>query len=359
MQPRRDGAQGFDKIAVLRANGIGDYVFAVPALEALRARFPQAEIVLLGKSWHAAFLQDRFEPVDRVVVVPPCPGVGEEPGTPVDQDVLERFFAEMARERFDLAIQLHGGGRYSNPFVQRLGAAFTIGLRTPDAAPLDRWVPYFHFQPEVMRYLEVVALVGAVPVRLEPRIEVGAADLAEAAQLGIGTERPLAVLHPGATDRRRHWPPGKFAAVGDALAAAGARVVVIGTEPERPLVEALLADMRAEADEVCGRLSLGGLAGLLSRAAVVVANDSGPLHLAAAVGAPTVGIFWCGNLINGGPFTRTRHRPLVSWRLHCPRCGVNTLEAACEDRDSFVADVPVEEVTAAALDLLALSGAQG
>lgn len=358
MQPRWDGAQGFDKIAVLRANGIGDYVFAVPALEALRARFPQAEIVLLGKPWHAAFLQDRFGPVDWVVV-PPCPGVGEEPETPVDRDVLERFFAEMAQERFDLAIQLHGGGRYSNPFVQRLGAAFTIGLRTPDAAPLDRWVPYFHFQPEVMRYLEVVALVGAVPVRLEPRIEVGAADLAEAAQLGIDPERPLAVLHPGATDRRRHWPSGKFAAVGDALAAAGARVVVIGTEPERPLVEALLADMKAEADGVCGRLSLGGLAGLLSRAAVVVANDSGPLHLAAAVGASTVGIFWCGNLINGGPFTRTRHRPLVSWRLHCPRCGVNTLEAACEDRDSFVADVPVAEVTAAALDLLALSGAQG
>lgn len=352
MRRRFEPEHTFEKIAVLRANGIGDYVFSVPALEALRARFPQAEIVLLGKAWHAAFLTERLGPVDRVVVIPPCPGVGEEPGTSVDEAGLERFFADMAHERFDLAIQLHGGGRYSNPFVRRLGARLTVGLKAHDAEPLDRWVPYTYFQCEIMRYLEVVSLVGALPVRLEPHIEVTEADLGEVGRFGSQAGWPLAVLHPGATDTRRHWPPEKFAAVGDALAAAGARVAVLGTAPERPIVEAVIANMRAEAEVLCDSLSLGGLAGLLSRAALMVSNDSGPLHLAAAVGTPTVGIFWCGNLINGGPLTRARHRPFLSWRLDCPRCGANTIEAPCEHRDSFVADVPVEGVTNAALDLL-------
>lgn len=180
--------------------------------------------------------------------------------------------------------------------------------------------------------------------------------------MGRGLRRPgheyrSAVFHPGATDLRRHWPPEKFA-VGDALAAAGARVAVLGTAPECPIVEAVITNMQAEAEALCDRLSLGGLAGLLSQAALMISNDSGSLHFAAAVGTPTVGIFWCGNLINGGPLTRTRHRPFLSWRLDCPRCGANAIESPCEHRDSFVADVPVEDVTNAALDLFMSFGRQ-
>jgi ADP-heptose:LPS heptosyltransferase len=344
--------EGVQKVAVVRANGIGDFMFALPALEALRARFPQADIVLLGKAWHQAFLKGRPGPVDRVIVIPACPGVGEDPGMAEDRPALDRFFGAMARERFDLAIQLHGGGRYSNPFVQRLGARFTLGLKTPDAAPLDRWVPYLYFQPEVMRYLEVMSLVDAVPVRLEPRVEVTRADLAQADQALPEDGRPLVVLHVGASDPRRWWPADSFAAVGDALAQTGARVVIIGTEPERPAVEAVLAAMKREVEDLYGCLSLNGLAGLLSRCAVMVSNDSGPLHLAAAVGAATVGIYWCGNFYNGAPFTRTCHRPFVSWRIHCPVCGQNTFTDPCQHQASFVADVAVEEVISSALDLL-------
>src|SRR5205807_1381925 len=68
-------------------------------------------------------------------------------------------------------------------------------------------------------------------------------------------------------------------------------------------------------------LPLGGFAALLARAAVVVSNDTGPVHLAEAVGAPTVGLYWVGNLINGAPVDRARHRPLISWTIHCPECG--------------------------------------
>lgn len=342
--------EGVRRIAVVRANGIGDYCFAVPALEALRATYPGAEIVLLGKRWHADFLTGRPGPVDRTVAIPPYGGVSADPGTPEDATALEQFFHAMLAERFDLALQLHGGGRYSNPFTRRLRPRVSAGLRTPDAEPLDRFVPYIYFQPEVLRYLEVVALVGARPHAIEPAIAVTPRDHAEIERLGLERDA-FAAIHPGATDPRRHWPAEKFATVGDALARAGMRVAVIGTGEERQLVRAVTTAMTAPALELCDRVSLGGLAAFLARSRVVVSNDSGPLHLAAAVGAATVGIYWCGNMINGGPVTRRWHRPSISWRIECPVCGRNTLYDNCEHRVSFVADVPVEEITTAALAL--------
>ena len=341
------------KIAVVRANGLGDYVFAIPALRALRAYFPQAEIVLMGKQWHADLLTGRPGPIDRVEVIPNCRGVGADEDADDDAPALERFFAVMAAERFDLAIQLHGGGRYSNPFTRRLHARFAIGLKSPDAEPLDAWIPYFYFQPEVLRYLEVMALVGAVPVTVEPEFAVTRADYAEVDRLALPEDRPWAVIHPGATDGRRLWPPGQFAAVADQLADAGATIIVSGGRSEAAIVDAVVGAMRREAIALCQRLSLGGLAALLARAAVVISNDSGPLHLAGAVGARTVGLYWCINFANGGPVSRERHHPLISWRVHCPVCGRNTLNDNCAHHESFIADIPVTEVQHAAATQLA------
>jgi ADP-heptose:LPS heptosyltransferase len=344
------------KIAVLRANALGDFIFALPAIDALRAAYPQAEIALLARRWHQTFLAHRPGSIDRVVVIPDG-GIGQESDTSQDPLELEQFFAAMSREQFDMAIQMHGGGRNSNPFVQRLEARLTVGLRSPDAIALDRSMPYIYYQPEILRYLELVSLVGATPVTLEPRLMVTNTDLLEA-QKAIpllttnSSETPIVVLHPGASDSRRWWPTDKFAAVGDALATAGAYVAVTGTPSEHELVEAVVNQMHAKAHNLCGQLSINGLAGLLSQSRVIVSNDSGPLHLAAAVGTATVGIYWCGNLITAGPLSRTRHRPAVSWRLHCPVCGIDCTQSGCNHRASFVADVPTQEVIESALSLL-------
>jgi len=115
----------------------------------------------------------------------------------------------------------------------------------------------------------------------------------------------------------------------------------------------VVAAMRCPAANFAGRLDLHALTGLLSRADVVVSNDTGPLHLAGALGRPTVGVYWCGNVINAGAPFRGRHRVLMSWRLDCPVCGVDCMAGTCPHRESFVADVPIGEVEAAALDLLA------
>lgn len=340
------------KIAVLRANALGDYCFGLPALEALRAAYPRAELVLLAAGWIADFANGRPGPLDRAAGVPVCRGVGAPPDADEDPAALESFFAAMAAERFDLAIQMHGGGRHSNPFLLRLGARYTAGLHAPEAPPLERNLPYHFYQREVLRNLEVAALVGARPVTLEPRLAVTTADLAEAAGVAPDDGRPLAAVHPGVGDPRRRWPAEQFAAVARALAGAGARVLLTGTTQELALCAEVAALAGGAAEDVCGRLSLGGLTGLLSRCRVVVANDTGPLHLAAAVGAATVGVYWCGNLIIAGPMTQARHRAVASWRLACPVCGVDCTRATCDHRASFVAEAPVEEVLGHALELL-------
>lgn len=351
------------RIAVLRANALGDFVATLPALHALKAAYPQAEIILLGTPMHVELLDGRRGPVDRVEVLPVTQGLREIDGMPEDPQAVDAFVARLRDEEIDLAVQMHGGGRWSNPFVRRLKARIALGLCAADAEPLDLGIPYVYYQHEILRFLELVALVGARSTVLTPALAVTDQDRAKAARaLGrLGTERPIAVLHPGATDPRRHWPAQSFAQVGDALARAGAVVVVTGTHGERGLAHRVAGSMAQPATVLAGDLGLGALVGLLERAAVVVSNDTGPRHLAEAVGTATVSIYWCGNLINAGPLTRARHRAHISWRLECPVCGSNGMEdlypartggTRCRHRESFVADVPVSEVLPDALELL-------
>ncbi|WP_460581064.1 glycosyltransferase family 9 protein [Humibacter ginsengisoli] len=351
------------RIAVLRAGGLGDFLFALPALHALREAYPASEITVLGTPMHAELMRDRPGPPDRVIPVPPSEGV--RPGA-IDARETDAFFTRMRACGFDLAVQLHGGGRNSNPFVQLLGARHTIGTRTPDAAPLERTIPYLYYQNEFVRGLEVAALAGAVPSRFgcEPVLArvPGASGAEVLARFGIAPRGPLVVGHPGATDPRRRWPAKMFARVAAELAAQGCTVVVVGDEGERALCDAVAtAGSRAASRvaSVAGRLDLGDLAAVLGDANVVIANDSGPRHLAHALGTATVAVYWIGNLINAGPLTRARHRVHLGWTARCPVCGadctgMNPEAARCEHDESFVADVPWRDVYDSALQLLEL-----
>lgn len=349
------------RIAVLRANALGDFIFVLPALEALRAAYPGAEIVLLGAPWHAQLWRDRPGPVDRVLVVPPAPGIrGPDPGEP--ESPMADFLAAARAERFDLALQMHGGGGNSNPVVAGLGARVTAGLRAEDAPPLDRWIRYVYYQHEVPRYLEVAALVGAPATTLLPALAVTDADRAEAARVLGEPTRPRVALHPGATDTRRRWPAERFAEVARALAGDGYEVLVTGTPAERDVVDRVVEAAGVPLRPQVGTLGLGALAACYADCALVVSNDTGPLHLAAAVGTATVGIYWIGNMINTGHPLRARHRPIASWTVHCPVCGIDCTpgiyphrpgDGDCPHRDSFVTDVPSVEVLEAARELLA------
>ena len=93
------------------------------------------------------------------------------------------------------------------------------------------------------------------------------------------------------------------------------------------------------------------LAALLARARLVVSNDTGPLHLAHAVGTATVGIYWFTNFLVSAPLVNGSHRHALSLRTRCPLCGAENLTSRCEHDETFVDDVGPEEVTALALEL--------
>ena len=349
---------GVTKIAVLRGGGLGDLMFALPAISALKAAYPEAALTLLGTPGHRELLRSTRSPVQDVRILPYSEGVRPGPEDPVD---VEDFLAGIASENFDLAIQLHGGGRFSNPFLRRLGARYSAGLRTADAAELDRSVPYHYYQHEPLRALEVVGLVGAPPVELEARLRPLPEFVAQAELLvGEGTS-PLVAIHPGATDPRRRWPAELFGEVAAACAAEGCTVLVVGATYDKDLASQVVdAACTRQVTSVAGQLDLGTLAALLARCSVFLGNDSGPRHLAQALGTPTVGLYWAGNLINAGPLGRSLHRAHLSWVTHCPDCGIDVTQvgytaARCPHDESLLASIRTEDVLADVRSLAAAS----
>jgi ADP-heptose:LPS heptosyltransferase len=343
---------GVRKIVVLRPGAVGDFVFALPALHALEQTYPEAELVLAGKAWHRTFLQGRPGPVDRVVEVPSVPGVSAPPDTAAEAEAIERFVDAMRAERFDLALQMHGGGRYSNPFLLRFGARLTVGACAPGVPLLDRWVPYREPGQRRLALLEIAELVCA-EVRLPPAAQaefaLTDADRHEAAAIvPVAPGERLVLLQPGSTDPRRRWPARAFAALGDRLARDGICVAINGSPDEAALVHEVAARMHAPAIDLAGRLSLGGLCGLLARTALLVSNDTGPLHLGLALGVPSVGIFWLTNLIEGMPLRPSSLHAALAVRTRCPVCDQDNLHTRCPHDASFVADVSVDEVEALA-----------
>jgi ADP-heptose:LPS heptosyltransferase len=341
---------GVAKIAVLRPNAVGDFVFALPALHALKHAYPDAELVFLGKAWHAGFLRGRPGPVDRVVVMLPVSGVGAPVDSLVDGVAVERFVDQMREEHFDIVAQMYGGGHYSNPFAMRLGARLTIGARADGAAALDRWVAHVEPGNRRLALLEIAALVGGTLPWMARELAVTPEDREAAARVSPPERaRPLVLLQPGSSDPRRCWPADRFDAVGDALAEAGALVAVNGTVQEAGLVRQVLGHMRYRALDLSGELDLNGLCGLIERAALVVSNDTGPLHLALAIGTPVVGVFWHTNLVDGAPLRPSLLRAAVSAQFRCTVCGADNRAARCVHQESFVGDISVDEVLCLAL----------
>lgn len=355
---------GILRIAVLRGGGLGDLMFALPAVDALAAAYPDASITLLGTPVHRELLTGRPGSISTVEVLPFSEGV--RPGQ--EDSAQKQEFMDRLRGSFDLAVQIHGGGRFSNPFLLQLKASHTVGTRTPDAEALERTLPYVYNQHEVFRALEVAGLAGAVPLTLEPRLQVTPEERADAAAwLDSGRapwsagSRPLVLLHPGATDPRRQWAASSFAAVASRAADDGCRVLVVGDDGDADTAAEIvrLAD-RPDVSSTAGALQLGQLLAVLEAATVMVGNDSGPRHLAQAVGTATVGVYWVGNVINAAPMGRMLHRVHMAWVTHCPVCGVDVTQVGwtaerCEHNASLVQAIRPEDVYADVVELMATS----
>jgi len=348
------------KIAVLRAGALGDLLVTLPALKAIRLTYPEAEIVLLGKPWHKKFVVPNRTPIDRVVVVPIKKGIREENNEEEDATIIESFFKAMQKERFDIVINFQGNGVSANPFIKKLNARFTAGFTSENAERLDRDINYYYYQSEIIRFIEVAKLIGANTSDLEPHVNVLKKDEDEISGLiEFLNDTPFVVLQPCAVGMRRIWTIENYAPLADELKKKNFEVVFTGSTEDKSVVENIIASMNYTAINTCGKISLGGLSALLSKAELVIGADTGPLHLARAVNTPTVGIYWAPNLINWGPITRSIHCPVISWEMKCPYCGIVPNDpypfeprTNCDHAVSFVRDITVGQVLEEASQLL-------
>lgn len=298
------------RIAVFRALHLGDLLCAVPALRALRARYPDARITLIGLP-SMADLAMRFPAyIDVFSSFPGIPGLPEQP---FDARAFAQFLAREREEAYDLAVQLHGNGAITNSLVCMLGAKECAGYFEPGAFCPDpaTFMPYPDEIPEVRRHLKLMRFLG-IPPKGEA-LEFPVADeewigLDELTRLHGIDQDNYVCIHPGARDSRRWWQPEKFAQVADALAERGATVVFTGTDTERNAVECVRGRMANQSISLAGETGTGVLGALIGRARLLVSNDTGVSHLAAAMGTPSVVVFLASDPVRWAPLDRQRHR---------------------------------------------------
>jgi ADP-heptose:LPS heptosyltransferase len=320
-----------ERIAVFRALYLGDLLVAVPAFRALRARFPHAEITLIGLSWAAAFVQRFSHYIDRLVVFPGYPRLKEGDGSAEEQ---ARFLREQQAYGYDLVIQMHGSGKTSNRLVQALEGPIALGYYE-DKRPtyLQFAAPYPHEQHEIWRNLHLVAQLGCT--ELDPRMEfpLSDEDYAEAdrllAELPSGADNEQAAekrslligIHPGSRSPARRWPGEYFAAVADKLAREwNARIVLTGGPGEQETVRDVMTCMNMPALNLAGRTSLGALAALIKKFTLFISNDTGPTHMACAVDTASITIFGPAEYQRWAPLDRSLHRA-VRRPVACSPCG--------------------------------------
>ena len=340
LQPWSKSLAPIQRIAVVQALGLGDFLCATPALRALRDRFPDASLTFIGSPWAEEAIR-RSPLVDRYLPFPGWASIAEWPPEPKR---LDAFLAAAGAERFDLAVQMHGSGEVSNGFVGALGAGTALGYR-PGEEPDDRLalsLPWIEEEPEPLRWLRLVAMVGAESAAIRPEFPLLPSDEERAATLLEPLEHqtgPLVALHAGAKDPARRWPAARFALLAVRLAfESGARIVLTGGPGDRDLTAAIAADAGGKMLDLAGRTDLGVLAALLARCDLLVSNDTGASHLAAATAIPSVVLFGPARPGRWAPLDRDRHRAIDAPGL-----------LGDPDRTAALARLPVEPVLAAAV----------
>ena len=338
-------------LLVRAVNWLGDAVLTTPALGAVRAAFPGSRIALAAKPLVAELFRHHPD-IDEILVY-------DKEGRHHGAVGMLRMAGELRRRNLDAAIL------FQNAFDAGL-LAFLAGI--PDRAGyatdgrrilLSRAVPVTE---EVLRlhhaeyYLRLVRELGiprpANPVmRLQVTGEERDAMGARLASLGIPKGGRILGVNPGATfGSAKRWFPDRFAAVADALSEEwGASVALMGSIPEMPLSAEIEAAMRRKPVNLAGRTTVREMMALLSLCGFLVTNDSGPMHIATALGVPLVAIFGPTDWRTTSPWTRKAK--IVRVDVDCSSC----MRRECDRGHECMLGVTSDMVVHAARDLFAES----
>lgn len=315
-------ARDFSRILITRADRLGDLVLSTPVFDALRRKYPNAWIACL------AFLENREivegNPfLDEVILY-------DKHGSEKSFWGNLRFAGRLRQKKFDLVIHLHATNRmHGVGFLA--GIPTRLGWNRRAEHFLTRPLPYFKkegLKHEAEYNFELLKPLGiSIPDQLEtffPLTDRARLSLDELLrQQRISKDLPWVVIHPGAGCVSKVWPAERFAHLMEEMAGRySVQFFVVGSRDDRKRVEKIRCGTSIGFHDLTGRLSLGMLAHLLKDAALLISNDSGPVHIASAVGTPVIAIF--GRRQPG--LSPTRWRPLgensrVLWKdAGCSDC---------------------------------------
>lgn len=279
------------RILVVRALQLGDLLCAVPALRALRSWQPDAHITLCGLPWAEAFARRFHSYLDDFIVFPGYPGL---PESEFNQQGFEQLKRRCATRPYDLIVQLHGSGLLTNRFVRELSGKATAGFYPPERPELalDGGMPWMDRGHEIQRLKWLMMQLGAPDCgdRLEYPFDESEQSEADRllAQHGISHGQSYICMHPGGRSLTRRWPVERFAEVARKLAADGWPIVLTGAGSEADVVGQLAAELGDQCVNLTGQTTLGTIAAVLDRARLLISNDTGVSHIAAARGTPSV-----------------------------------------------------------------------
>ncbi len=306
------------RILLVKLSSLGDVIHALPTLEALRALFPGGRLVWLVEEAQAPLLSGH-PALDEVWAVPRLsPG---KKGAAGDLRKIRRMARRVRAEPFDLVIDLQGLLK-SALWVALARSARKLGYdRTREwswLALTERLAPYDPEAHAVYRYLNLARYLGA-PAG-PPRFRFGLPLTEDLGHL-IPPEkgRPLAVLHPGARWPTKLWPAAPWARLAGWLAREhGFQVAITGSPADQGLVGEIIAQSDIPPLNLAGRTTLAELASVLKNARLAVTADTGPMHLAAALGTPVAALFGPTAPWRTGPFGPGHE--VVRLALPCSPC---------------------------------------
>ena len=340
------------RIAVFQALNLGDFLCITPALRALRRAFPTAGITFIGRPW-AKRMIETLGTVDCFLPFPGFPGIAESPAESAlpaigNADVGARQAVPSPasadwRPAFDLAIQMHGSGEVSNGFVAALGARQSIGYGPPGDRRLTHILPWVEDEPEPLRWLRLVAAIGARPLGAALEFPITQAERAKARRLiGAPCAQPLIGLHVGSSLPNRRWPAASFARLGEALAQRfGARLVLTGSALEQPLTADVRHAMPHPVIDLAGETSLGEFAAVIAALDLLVTNDTGASHVAAAARTRSVVLYGPSRPARWAPPDQELHRRIDAAAIVPAHDGAAALQA-----------LPVQPVLEACVSML-------
>ncbi len=292
------------RIALVKPSALGDVVHALPVLTALRVRFPAARITWVINTAYEPLVRNHPDLTDTL----PFDRSAFKKGVWHAARYTHSFARELHRRRFDLVIDLQGLLRtglmcLATRAPRRIGFAnaregsryaYTHRVRVPDADRIHA----------VDRYWRVVEQLGAGDVPKRFHVPLDPAEVTAARDELAKLPRPWLAVAAGAKWVTKRWPPTHFAELlNRAWTRGGGSCVFVGAGEDTALSLDVARRLHGPSRDVTGKTSLPRLAALLSLADGMVANDTGPLHLAAALGRPCVAPYTCTRVAKHGPYT--------------------------------------------------------